>query len=464
MTSASPLQSLYAFGDSLVDDGKAFGTFPLAPLFGADPFPVSPPYADGRYSNGPMWTEHLAESLGIPSDVDRNFAFGGATARFIDDPIDPLQTLANFDGQVDLFEATFDRFQPTDLVAVNFGGNDLPLIARLAFETGAPVESGIDQSVGAVIDGLDRLAALGAERFLVNALPDLALVPFIRNDPEGIEAEFGVDLAGLTDLTILFNETLATEITAFESRTGHKVLLFDTFDLFERIIAEPSTFGIEFIEEAVLLTGSTALSPVFNPAIDGRDPNVADATLFFDQNFHPTTAVHAIMAEEIREDLILGGLVPPADPAADGVVFRFFNTLTGGHFYTASQAERDAVGDGLPEFSLEGAAFQTATLEPAVALPVFRFFNTATEAHFYTLSEEERDAIQKTHPVFLYEGEAFDAYAAPVPGSVPLFRFFNTETGTHFYTTDPGERDMVHESLPQFQFEGISAYVEPLIG
>ncbi|MEO1458302.1 MAG: DUF4214 domain-containing protein [Pseudomonadota bacterium] len=318
---------LYAFGDSLVDDGKTYGTFPLAPMFGSPPFPVSPPYDDGRYSNGPMWTEYLADSLGAPSEADRNFAFGGATSGVIDDAEDPLQTLASFGGQIDLFEAAFGGFSGRDLVTVTFGGNDVPLAARAAFEAGAEPADGLALVTGNIADGLERLTTLGAERILVTNLPDLALVPFVNANPEAVEAEFGVTPADLTGLTLAFNAALAREVEDVEVRTGAEIILFDTFAFFADIVAEPARFGIENVEEEVLATGSTSLAPVFNPAIDGRDPAVADATLFFDQDFHPTTAVHALLAQTVREQLAEEGAVDPGPGLFRGEVAQLVDRL-----------------------------------------------------------------------------------------------------------------------------------------
>ena len=46
------------FGDSLSDRRNVFN----ATLGGT---PASPPYADGRFSNGPVWVEVLATGLGL---------------------------------------------------------------------------------------------------------------------------------------------------------------------------------------------------------------------------------------------------------------------------------------------------------------------------------------------------------------------------------------------------------------
>jgi len=152
---------------------------------------------------------------------------------------------------------------------------------------------------------------------------------------------------------------------------------------------------------------------------------------------------------------------PPAAQGADpAAVYRFYNTRTGTHFYTISQAERDAVVAQYPWFTLEGVAYYALTAAASGASPVYRFFNTATGTHFYTISQAERDKVVATYPVFVYEGPV---YYAPVgggdPGTTALYRFFNTKTGAHFYTTNPEERDHVVATWPWFAFEGESYYV-----
>ena len=41
---------------------------------------------------------------------------------------------------------------------------------------------------------------------------------------------------------------------------------------------------------------------------------------------------------------------------------------------------------------------------------VHRFYNTITGSHFYTISEGEKNAIIQTLPPFRYEGVAYYAY------------------------------------------------------
>ena len=87
MPTSSPYSTVYAFGDSLSDAGNTYllSISEEASILGFSPTPVSPPYARINYSglsanvfsNGPVWTQDLAQALGLampaPSGV-------GATA------------------------------------------------------------------------------------------------------------------------------------------------------------------------------------------------------------------------------------------------------------------------------------------------------------------------------------------------------------------------------------------------
>ncbi|HEY9660166.1 MAG TPA: SGNH/GDSL hydrolase family protein, partial [Allocoleopsis sp.] len=67
---APSINTLYVFGDSLSDTGTVFrATGGL--------YPSDPPYFQGRYSNGRVWVEYLADYLAV--DRINNFACGGAT-------------------------------------------------------------------------------------------------------------------------------------------------------------------------------------------------------------------------------------------------------------------------------------------------------------------------------------------------------------------------------------------------
>lgn len=69
--------TMIIFGDSLSDTGNLYRYMWYK-------LPLSPPYYYGRFSNGPLWIEHLYDSY-YPQDYTegfQNYAVGGAAAIF----------------------------------------------------------------------------------------------------------------------------------------------------------------------------------------------------------------------------------------------------------------------------------------------------------------------------------------------------------------------------------------------
>ena len=139
VASAANAQSydrIVVFGDSLSDNGNLYaatgGTTPL-----------SPPYYQGRFSNGPVFTELLGFTVGrytagASVDGSVNYAFGGArTDSALSPPGMRNQLLAYLGGG-----GTFDD---NDLVSILGGANNIfqgvPVAAVSANPTGtiAPI-------------------------------------------------------------------------------------------------------------------------------------------------------------------------------------------------------------------------------------------------------------------------------------------------------------------------------------
>ncbi|MBB3937652.1 hypothetical protein [Aureimonas phyllosphaerae] len=145
---------------------------------------------------------------------------------------------------------------------------------------------------------------------------------------------------------------------------------------------------------------------------------------------------------------------------SEDAVYRFFDTRSGSHFYTASVAERDQVAASLPDFRYEGEAFEAAPDGAAGTIDVFRFLNTQTGTHFYTANVAERDLLIQTNGTSRYEGEAYEAYAEDGAGRAALHRFLNTDTGSHFYTASADEQAFVAANFAQYRYEGVGYYVD----
>ncbi len=149
-------------------------------------------------------------------------------------------------------------------------------------------------------------------------------------------------------------------------------------------------------------------------------------------------------------------------PTTTGVqVFRFFDSHTGTHFYTANASERDQTIAGRADLTYEGVGLnaQTQASDPSAA-PVFRFFDTHSGSHFYTTSTTERDGLQSGTAGLTYEGVAFYESTAATSADTAVYRFFDKVDGTHFYTPNQNEYASVLATRGDLVNEGIAFYTQ----
>lgn len=139
-------------------------------------------------------------------------------------------------------------------------------------------------------------------------------------------------------------------------------------------------------------------------------------------------------------------------------IFRFFNSISGAHFFTANSVEARDVIERLPEFKFEGTPFGTrATSTDGV--PIFRLYNSETGRHLYTASREEMRVVD-ARPEWAFENIAFHAYSANASGREDVHRFFQTKIGVHLYTTSEEERASIQANLPDYRYEGVAYFTD----
>jgi hypothetical protein len=163
-------------------------------------------------------------------------------------------------------------------------------------------------------------------------------------------------------------------------------------------------------------------------------------------------------AEGVAFRIVAAATLEAADP--NNALHRFYNSTTGAHFYTASDSEMRAVLANTA-FAYEGVVGRVPDKTKAGSgeAAVYRFYNPVTGAHFFTASESEKAAVLKNYKDFKYEGVAYVAFTSADSGALAVYRFFNSQTGAHFFTTDSAEADKVKRTLKQFSFEGIAYYI-----
>ncbi len=120
--------ALYVFGDSYCDVGNIFMA-----TGGAEP---AAPYYNGRFSNGPIWLDHVAGFLGVPLKASllggTDYAFGGA---WVTEPQSiPGGEDSQRPQQVELYLSQHGgKADPNALYVLEGGGNDI-----LDTTTGSP--------------------------------------------------------------------------------------------------------------------------------------------------------------------------------------------------------------------------------------------------------------------------------------------------------------------------------------
>ena len=164
------------------------------------------------------------------------------------------------------------------------------------------------------------------------------------------------------------------------------------------------------------------------------------------------------LANSTGDDQVGAGITP----TTTGVqVFRFFDTTTGTHFYTASAAERDQTVSTRLDLTYEGVGLNADTpqSDPSAA-PVFRFFDTSSGSHFYTASATERDGLANGRSGLTYEGVAFYENPTVQANDTAVYRFFDKADGAHFYTPDQNEFASVLATRSDLVNEGIAFYTQ----
>ena len=128
-------------------------------------------------------------------------------------------------------------------------------------------------------------------------------------------------------------------------------------------------------------------------------------------------------------------------PTPPSPVYRFFDNTNGTHFFTSSSSERDnIINNQSSRYTEETNGYGAVAAADPNATAVYRFFDTVYGTHFFTASASERDTIEATRPDLTFEpNSTFYEHATQQSGDVAVYRFFDTQYGTHFYTGDASE-------------------------
>jgi phospholipase/lecithinase/hemolysin len=279
---AGQYSSLIVFGDSLSDTGNAYlatgGNASDTNLFGKFGEYPTPPYDDGRFSNGEIWVEHLADGLGLGAAPflagGTNFAVGGSETG---NGFSRLPMLLGLDGvdlpnlntQIGLFLAGGGTLNGSELISVWGGSNDVLIDLALGL---APDPIALADSVAGSIQSL---ILAGGRNFLVPNLPNFAMLPLAS----GLDAgqKLGLELTALA-----FNAELDGKLQGLAASYGVQIHELDVYKLFSDAVANPAQFGFTNVTD-----------PAFDPSTGTVAPGVG-SYLFWD-TLHPTALTHSLL-------------------------------------------------------------------------------------------------------------------------------------------------------------------------
>lgn len=293
-TGSAGYSNVFILGDSLSDTGNlltATADPQLQPFF-PTPLPQDPPYFNGRFSDGPVYAEHLWTALKQPGSLQpsyrggTDYAVGGARSRYhafdVSNPLAPINPAAPYYGfsllgQRDALLA--DHPQGLDagaLYTVWEGSNDVSDAITLWLKGAASTALAlIDQAVGDFIAVVKDIVAKGAHYLLIPNVPNLGLVPEV--------VVLGSGAQGLaTQLSLRYNQLIDLALDDVDA----SITRLDTFSILSDLIADPAAHG---------LPADAKVKTACFTGFIGQPGDVCDDPqnyVFWDK-IHPSAVVHA---------------------------------------------------------------------------------------------------------------------------------------------------------------------------
>jgi phospholipase/lecithinase/hemolysin len=275
---------IYAFGDSLSDAGN----ISLATLGN---LPVAGIYSGGRFTNGNVWVQDLAQNLGLPAPKPSlaggtDYAYGGAetgpTAVHAANPSD-------LPSQLGQFVANVPNPSPTALYTVWAGSNDVLDIAN-STETPVQQQASVQQAVNNEVGFIDGLVAHGAKDLVVMSVPDLGKTPYETARPASDATSSALAQTYNTDLGAALQQIMASGAASVD--------YINTYAMLDAAATNPAAYGFTNVTQPVW-NGNLTDSHSGTLAATGAAQN---GFLFFD-DLHPTAAGHALLADGVTQSL-----------------------------------------------------------------------------------------------------------------------------------------------------------------
>jgi phospholipase/lecithinase/hemolysin len=288
---ATPLKGFVVFGDSLSDNGNLYE-------YMKHQLPISPPYYHGRFTNGPVWIEHLAASY-YPTDASAhmsNYAFGGSGVAEPDEDEDEYLlndgAMLTLDSQVNSYLlAHDDKANDSSLYVIWTGSNNY-----------LALPDDINMEVRFVVAGIRRnaehLLEKGAKHIMLLGLPDLGRIPM------AFEFEATDELSQLANT---HNAILEAEVQKLQvEHPNVEWIFFPVNNMFHEALDYPERYGFTNTTDTCYETLASVPSSQSILSMAARIKprplrnSICDEYLFFDP-VHPSARGHEYIGQEARK-------------------------------------------------------------------------------------------------------------------------------------------------------------------
>lgn len=271
------LKTIYIFGDSLHDTGN------LKKLTNGE-FP-SKAYFDGRFSNGPVYCEYLAETLSKKNNrhiMLKNYAVGGALTNYVNGYSPKSTSLMEQIGAEDF------SFTENDLVILGCGANnygffiDIKQFPFIHLKRLYNLADDLKLCVQKIIDK-------GAKHILLFNVPNIFMAPVKRKLSPLFKLLAAPLISNSLDKT---NKKIEKFVNSIDGKIT-TIVLFDVYKLFKEALSSPEKFDFKYSDFYVI------------PGLGRYDGEIAnnrnhEEYLFWDF-VHPTTKGHKLLSHYITE-------------------------------------------------------------------------------------------------------------------------------------------------------------------
>jgi phospholipase/lecithinase/hemolysin len=298
---AQPIQELVFFGDSITDNGNLYSKLKF--------IPKSPPYYQGRFSNGPVWAEHLSnyfyQRYGVRSV---NYAVGGATAikRSVWDGFLPYYLKLEINSYLDSNDKT-DKANV--LYFLWIGANDYMSEKKQTVE--ALVQDVVDETLAQMKVLIDH----GAKNFVFMDLPDITAAPYAKNLKPAEKER-------LKNISLLHHQKLAAAVDSLKKNYPESRFIYvDAYAIFNDIMANTDYYNKKYHKNLINLTdacwegGYTLKQDAANEkTVDiaiaeqvaaayamGATPCKAPQEYLFWDSIHPSVDMHEMFSSMLAE-------------------------------------------------------------------------------------------------------------------------------------------------------------------